>query len=209
MRSVSRGAGYFDKRSWSAGEASWGASATSLPLVAGTMLLRELARGRIDHALAISIPQPRARAFAWPAQRTDGLSLDPHALPEGAHLRLDPNLDLDRLDLPPARSHDGGGGAALRARGARQERREDWVLRRGLEADGPQPLVDPRGEAASGRIPRWEVALRVVREIPLASAPSRRSTTVFRTPVGAMPVGPLNHPAFGVDPEEGHGQPLK
>ena len=101
MRSVSRGAGYFDKRSWSGGQASWGASATSLPLVAGTMLLSELERGRIDHALAISIPQARARAFAWPAQRTDGLSLDPHALPEGAHLRLDPNRDLDRLNLPP------------------------------------------------------------------------------------------------------------
>ena len=53
------------------------------------MLLDELKAGRIDHALAINLPAPRAGVFAWPAQRTDGTG-PPTALPEGARLRLDP-----------------------------------------------------------------------------------------------------------------------
>ena len=62
------------------------------------MLVRELKRGRIDHALAINLPAPRAGTFAWPAQRTDGTG-DATTLPEGARLRLDPTLDLDQLNL--------------------------------------------------------------------------------------------------------------
>ena len=63
------------------------------------MLIDELRKGRIDHALAINLPAPRAGVFAWPAQRTDGTGpLD--ALPEGARLRLDPTLDVSALKLP-------------------------------------------------------------------------------------------------------------
>ena len=39
-------------------------------------------------------------SYASPAQRTDGKSASPLSLPEGAHLRLDPNLDLAALHLP-------------------------------------------------------------------------------------------------------------
>jgi hypothetical protein len=39
--------------------------------------------------------------YSWPAQRTDGASSDPNAIPEGARFRLDPKLDIDGLDLPP------------------------------------------------------------------------------------------------------------
>ena len=76
----------------------WGASASSLPLVAGTMTLGELESGHIDHALAISVPHARAGTYAWPAQRTDG---DGGALtlPEGAHLRLDPSLNIPAMQL--------------------------------------------------------------------------------------------------------------
>ena len=56
--------------------------------------------GQINHALAIAIPNPRAGVYASPAQRTDGWSTEPLSLPEGAHLRLDPNLDLAALHLP-------------------------------------------------------------------------------------------------------------
>jgi hypothetical protein len=63
------------------------------------MLIDELSRGRIDHALAINLPAPRAREFAWPAQRTDGTG-PPTALPEGARLRLDPTVNVADLGLP-------------------------------------------------------------------------------------------------------------
>ena len=38
--------------------------------------------------------------YASPAQRSDGTSSSPLSLPEGAHLRLDPSLDLAKLHLP-------------------------------------------------------------------------------------------------------------
>jgi hypothetical protein len=101
MEQVSRSPGYFTSRSWTGSTPTWGATATSLPVIGGTILLKELKRGRIDHALAISIPSPKAKDYSWPAQRTDGFSHDPNAIPEGARFRLDPRLDLDSLDLPP------------------------------------------------------------------------------------------------------------
>jgi hypothetical protein len=101
MQGVSRNAGYFSPASWPGAGTHWGATATSLPLVAGTMLVSELQSGSIDHALAMSVPNARAGVFAFPAQRTDGTSADPLALPEGARLRLDPRLDLNALNLPP------------------------------------------------------------------------------------------------------------
>ena len=48
----------------------------------------------------MAIPDTRAGVYAAPAQRTDGKTADPLALPEGAHLRLDPSLDLASLHLP-------------------------------------------------------------------------------------------------------------
>jgi hypothetical protein len=70
MKHVSKSPGYFDARSWPRlSKSYWGATATSLPVVAGTMLVRELRAGEVDHALAISLPAPRAHVFAWPAQR--------------------------------------------------------------------------------------------------------------------------------------------
>jgi hypothetical protein len=65
------------------------------------MLIRELQHRDIPHALAISVPDARAGVWAWPAQRSDGTSQDPASLPEGAHLRLDPRLDVSSLRLDP------------------------------------------------------------------------------------------------------------
>jgi hypothetical protein len=70
-------------------------------VIGGTILLEELARGRIDHALAMVIPETRANVFSWPAQNTDGLLDSPDAIPEGARFRLDPDLDISALNLPP------------------------------------------------------------------------------------------------------------
>jgi hypothetical protein len=104
MRNVSTNPGYYTSSSWSGLHSSegwnWGSTATSLPVVAGTVTIDELRRGRIDHALALAIPDACARRFSWPAQRTDGASTAAHCLPEGAHLRIDPSLDLSTLELP-------------------------------------------------------------------------------------------------------------
>ena len=78
----------------------WGVTATKLAKAGGLIRARELASGTIDHALAISIPNPRAAMWAAPAEATDGTG-GPTAVPEGAHFRLRPGLNLDRLDLPP------------------------------------------------------------------------------------------------------------
>jgi hypothetical protein len=102
MRRVSRSPGYFTRASWRGANTHWGATATSLPLLAGLIRIHELRRGRIDHALAICVPDARAGVFAWPAQRTDGSLQRADALPEGARLRLDPALDIGALHLPPA-----------------------------------------------------------------------------------------------------------
>jgi hypothetical protein len=97
---VSRSPGYYGSDSWPGAMPNWGATATSLPIIAGTILVSELDTGRIEHALAMDIPDARAGVFAFPAQRTDGTG-GPDLLPEGARLRLDPSLDIDALELPP------------------------------------------------------------------------------------------------------------
>ena len=99
IRRVSESPGYYTAAAWPGATRNWGATASSLPVIGGTMLLDELRRGRIDHALATNLPAPRAGVFAWPAQRTDGTG-PATALPEGARLRLDPALDLSSLHLP-------------------------------------------------------------------------------------------------------------
>jgi len=98
---VSQSPGYYTSTSWAGSGSYWGASATSLPLVAGTITISELQSGRIEHALAMALPYPRAGVYAWPAQRSDGTGSEPTDIPEGAQLRLDPSLDIPALHLPP------------------------------------------------------------------------------------------------------------
>jgi hypothetical protein len=98
---VSESPGYYTPLSWPGAIPQWGATATSLPVIAGTMLISELQSGLIPHALAIAVPFARAGMYTWPAQRTDGTSADPASIPEGARFRLDPTLDVAALGLPP------------------------------------------------------------------------------------------------------------
>jgi hypothetical protein len=100
MRDVSRNPGYYSPRAWPGALSNWGATASSLPIAGGVITLADIQRGVIDHALAIDLPYPRADVWAWPAQRTDGTGTEPGAIPEGAHLRLDPSLDIPALHLP-------------------------------------------------------------------------------------------------------------
>jgi hypothetical protein len=100
MQNVSSNAGVFGPNAWPGAKTWWGVSASSLSLVGGLISLEDLEKGQINHAVSMSIPNVRAGVYAAPAQRSDGKSGDPLSLPEGAHLRLDPNLDLAALHLP-------------------------------------------------------------------------------------------------------------
>jgi hypothetical protein len=98
---VSGSSGAYGPDAWPGASPTWGASASSLSIAGGLITLRDLERGQIDHALAMSLRDVRAGLFLLPARRSDGESGDPLSLPEGAHLRLDPSLDLSTLHLPP------------------------------------------------------------------------------------------------------------
>lgn len=100
MEHVSENPGSYGPGAWPGATYGWGASASSLSIAGGLITLADLRRGWINHALAIAVPEVRAGVFAPPAHRTDGESSNPLALPEGAHLRLDPQVDLARLHLP-------------------------------------------------------------------------------------------------------------
>ena len=100
MRHVSSDLGTPGPTTWPGAKPWWGASASSLGVVGGLITLEDLKLGVINHAVQMEIPNVRAGVYASPAQRTDGKSSDPLSLPEGAHLRLDPNLDLAALHLP-------------------------------------------------------------------------------------------------------------
>jgi hypothetical protein len=86
---------------WTADETWWGVTAASFPIVGGAMTYQDLKAGQIDHALALVYPNVRRRTFVSPAQRDDGWSTDPNSLPEGTRLRLDPRLNLAKLQMPP------------------------------------------------------------------------------------------------------------
>jgi hypothetical protein len=81
--------------------APFGASASGLALFGGLVRIAELEAGHIDHAIGIAITQPKLGEFVAPATRTDGFYSGPDAIPEGTRFRLDPELDIDALDLPP------------------------------------------------------------------------------------------------------------
>jgi len=76
-------------------------SASGFASAAGTIRPHELQRGLIDHALAFTVKATKAGGRVLPATGSDGRSTLAGAIPEGARLQLDPNLDLDALGLAP------------------------------------------------------------------------------------------------------------
>lgn len=81
------------------GGASTGSGASRL---GGVIQVSEIARGDIPHALALQTDSVCANVFRPPAVRTDGRDTRADCIPEGARVRLDPELDLGGLDLAPA-----------------------------------------------------------------------------------------------------------
>ena len=79
----------------------WNVTATSVSMIAGVITYDELKAGRIEHALAVAIPNAAKGRWMWPAQRSDGSLQGQDALPEGARLRINPNLDLSKIPMTP------------------------------------------------------------------------------------------------------------
>jgi hypothetical protein len=68
--------------------------------LAGVVRPEEIAAGRIEHALALSVPDTRAGTWACPATHTDATRTTPGAVPIGAHVQLDPALDVAAQPWP-------------------------------------------------------------------------------------------------------------
>lgn len=72
---------------------------SGMVLTAGLIWPEELADGHIDHALIFSYPYTKAKKYVYPATKTDGTSKREDAIPIGARIQLDPDLDLESLGL--------------------------------------------------------------------------------------------------------------
>jgi len=96
MQSVSTNPGFYE-----APCTSWGATATSLALTGGLLLINELKTGVIEHALAFAVVETQKSTFVIPAERDDGWSTTQYAIPEGTRFRLPANIDVNSLGLPP------------------------------------------------------------------------------------------------------------
>lgn len=90
-----------------------GALSTGLPLLGGVVRTEELEAGQIDHVIGLELPDMLSQSvvpantsgttngISWPATRSDGVSTDPLAVPEGLRFRLPPGLNLAQYDLSP------------------------------------------------------------------------------------------------------------
>lgn len=91
---VSTAPGYYDP--------PFGVAASGLAHVGYMVSLDEARKGKIEHAMGIGLIATRDPSEVWyPANRSDGNTSDPTAIPEGARLRLDPAVDVDKLQLSP------------------------------------------------------------------------------------------------------------
>lgn len=86
-----------------------GVRGSGVPYIAGLIRPDEVETGEINHALAVGTPVNRLKVsedVEWKmelcspvASRTDGWRIGPQYIPEGVRIQLDPNLDIDSLNL--------------------------------------------------------------------------------------------------------------
>ena len=74
----------------------FGSRGAGVPYLAGLVRRCELARGRIDHALAFAYDAP-APSHVYPATKSDGAGTEGLDVPEGARLQLDPALSTAEI----------------------------------------------------------------------------------------------------------------
>jgi hypothetical protein len=80
----------------------FGVSATGLAPQGGTVNIKDVQAGSINHALALQVVTAASWTnLSWPAQRSDGSSTAADAIPEGTRFRLDPRVNVDALRLSP------------------------------------------------------------------------------------------------------------
>jgi hypothetical protein len=75
------------------------ATATGASRIGGVVLLSELKKGVIPHALAVQSSQTCASTYLSPANKTDGTSTSASCIPEGAHIQLSPSVNVKKLGL--------------------------------------------------------------------------------------------------------------
>ena len=132
---ASADSGAYGPEDWSGAKSNWGAAATSLSIAGGLIRLEDLEKGQINHALAMAIPTAW-RGLCLPRRADRRVVHRTAALPEGAHLRLDPK-SRSRLAAPSQVDvDDGRSGAALR------DLRREPIRERGLLRAGPDPYRD-------------------------------------------------------------------
>jgi hypothetical protein len=93
-----------DSQGWGAicalGQHCGGAVAAGFAAFGGVVRPEEIQQGHIDHALVLTAALTRSGYIACPATHTDGVSPDPGAIPEGAHIQLDPAFNVDAQAWP-------------------------------------------------------------------------------------------------------------
>jgi hypothetical protein len=101
MGRVSTNPGHFIDDASPFQDRRWGATATSIPLLAGLIRYSEAQALNIPHALALAVPKSNCQSRN-PAQRTDGACTPAVSyLPPGARLRLPASLDTAALACSP------------------------------------------------------------------------------------------------------------
>ncbi len=83
----------WDLRSNALRPAGWtSADAAGLPILPGLVTYDEVASGRVDHAIRLTVPVSRT-AYVWPARHQAGSTTNPHAPAMGQRFRLKAGVD--------------------------------------------------------------------------------------------------------------------
>jgi hypothetical protein len=140
------------------------ADAAGLPILPGLVRYDEVAAGRIDHAIRITVPKTQ-KAYVWPARHRASSSTDPNLPPMGTWFRLRADFDISgfpaeaQVILQALKTHGGivaDNGSAWYISGAPDERWDNDALHTlgqvpgsAFEAvDASSMMVDPNsGEA--------------------------------------------------------------
>ncbi len=72
------------------------ADAAGLSILVGLVRYEEVAAGRIDHAIRVTVPRTRS-AYVWPASHSASDRTDPALPPMGLRLRLKSSVDISGL----------------------------------------------------------------------------------------------------------------
>ncbi|MGW3605122.1 hypothetical protein [Micromonospora sp. NPDC005161] len=87
----------FDLRSNRMRPAGWtSADAAGLSILAGLVRYDEVAAGRIDHAIRVTVPRTRS-GWTWPASHSASVNKEPSLPQLGQRLRLKRSVDVSRL----------------------------------------------------------------------------------------------------------------